>query len=431
MSLSHWVWLTLNVEDAGLAVKLIEAFGKPERVYTADFPALMRTGLLRQNQAERLCAARPLDAADAVLRRCTELGVQILTLRDAAYPERLRNIPDPPLLLYALGTLPHLDDLVCVCIVGTRHTTPHAAQIAVRFSSALAQAGVCVISGMASGIDSAAHTGALSVGAATVAVFGNGVDICYPSENRPLMERILAHGCILSEYPPGRAPDKYTFPRRNRILAGLSCGTLVVSAPIRSGSLITARIANEYGRDVFIVPGDIDDAAFKGSNEFLKSGAMPVTSPDDILSLYRSQYRDRLGRRNDVAVPPERKQADPQIAAALQPTGEITRSAEPQRPAEPPRPVEPYHTPKRETVRVPDPAPGQQRNLYADLDEQQMQILQAIREDLTVPDYIIGRTGLPVTYVLQTLTQFELKGICKRIPGGRYILDKTYRGSES
>lgn len=288
MSLYHWIWLTQQVPNPHQSNALLEVFQKPDRIYTATLEQLWDTQILGREQCFQLVASRSLEPALHIMNRCSELGIRILTIHDALYPERLRNISNPPLLLYIRGRLPLFDDLLCLALVGTRHASPASLRNAENFAYALGQRGICHISGMADGIDSAGHIGALRAGAMSVAVFGCGPDICYPANNRRLMDRLEESGCIISEYAPGTSPSRASFPRRNRIIAGLSTGVLIFAAPRRSGSLITANLALEFGRDVFVIPGSISDPEYTGANELIKDGATPITTPDDILNYYKS-----------------------------------------------------------------------------------------------------------------------------------------------
>ena len=209
---------------------------------------------------------------------------------DAAYPGRLKNIYDPPALLYCKGRLPLLDDLLCVAVVGTRDCTPYGVACAEKLGFGLASGGAAVVSGLAKGIDAAAIRGALRAGGVTVGVVGNGLDVYYPYESRYLYEDVASAGILLSEYPPGTEPASGHFPVRNRIISGLSLAALVVEAPEKSGALITAATALEQGRDVFAVPGPIDAPASVGCNRLIRDGAGLVSDASDILREYEGRF---------------------------------------------------------------------------------------------------------------------------------------------
>ena len=234
---------------------------------------------------EAIASARSEAAVDEELAKAEEKAVRIVTLVDPEYPAVLREIDDPPMALYVRGEQP-MDPARTIAVVGTRRGTRYGKMIAGKFSSQLAMRGCIIVSGLAAGIDAAAHQGTLDVGGFTVAVMGCGIDYPYPKRNQPLYERIVETGVVLSEYPMGSRPAKWTFPQRNRILSGLSRGVVVVQAPERSGALITARCALEQGRDVFAVPGNINALTSAGSNRLIKQGAKLVDSIDDILDEY-------------------------------------------------------------------------------------------------------------------------------------------------
>ena len=211
-------------------------------------------------------------------------------MQDAAYPARLQNIYDPPVLLYVRGHLPVMDEEAAIAVVGTRKCSPYGVACAEKLAFGLAAAGAVVVSGLAEGIDAASVRGALRAGGTPVSVVGNGLDVKYPRENRYLYEDVAAAGALLSEYPPGTRPDGRHFPVRNRILSGLSLAALVVEAPARSGALITAETALEQGRDVFAVPGPIDAPTSVGCNRLIRDGAGLVTDASDILREYEGRF---------------------------------------------------------------------------------------------------------------------------------------------
>jgi len=232
---------------------------------------------------EAVASARDEAAIDRELALAEDKDVTLVTLVDPEYPGLLREIDDPPLVLYVRGRLP-VDPARSIAVVGTRRATRYGKMVAGRFASQLALKGLTIVSGLAAGIDTAAHQGAIDVGGITVAVLGCGLDYPYPKRNQPLLQTIVETGTAISEYPLGMRPAKWTFPQRNRILAGLSRGVLVVQAPERSGSLITARLALEQGREVFAVPGNINSLTSAGSNRLIKQGAQLVDSAEEILA---------------------------------------------------------------------------------------------------------------------------------------------------
>ncbi len=281
-----WVGLSL-VPGIGPAKfrRLVESLGSPEAAWSARPAQLAATGLDRRT-IESLVAARPRIDLERELAKLQRLGVRLLTLEDPDYPRPLRNIADPPPVLYLKGELQAGDELA-VAIVGTRMPTVYGRQVAEEFARGLAESGVTVVSGLARGVDSCAHRAALAAGGRTVAVLGSGLDIIYPGENRKLAAEIAERGSLVTEFPLGTQPDGVNFPRRNRIISGLSLASLVVEARETSGALITAEFALEQGRDVFAVPGNIFSPASRGPNKLISEGAKPACSLQDILEELR------------------------------------------------------------------------------------------------------------------------------------------------
>lgn len=263
--------------------KLLSVFGLPEHIFRAGLADLLAH--VPEKIARALLAApddhmlRQIDLTSAWLQIS---GNNLLSLADQAYPKNLLSIPDPPILLYAKGRLELLTTQT-IAVVGSRNATAQGISNAEKFSESLSQGGLCISSGLAAGIDAAAHTGALRGTGSTIAVIGTGADIVYPARNRQLAHQIVESGCLISEYPLGMPAVASNFPRRNRIISGLAQGVLVVEAAAQSGSLITARMAAEQGRDVFAIPGSIHSPLAKGCHQLIKQGAKLVESAQDIL----------------------------------------------------------------------------------------------------------------------------------------------------
>ena len=289
-ALKYWVWLaTLPGLGTRTRLQLLEHFDSPEDIYYADEGELLLTPDITKAQAA-LLADKSLERTEQVLADCARDGQFILTMGDSLYPNRLRTIFDPPILLYGKGALPMFDDEVAVTVVGTRSCTPYGVRAASQLGYELSKQGALLVSGMAKGIDGEALKGALRAGGFTAAVLGGGADVIYPAENRRLYQDIAATGVILSEYPPGTVPKADHFPVRNRLLSALSLATVVVEAPEKSGALITAMTALEQGRDVFAVPGPIDAPTSVGCNRLIRDGAGLVTDASDILREYEGRF---------------------------------------------------------------------------------------------------------------------------------------------
>ena len=283
-------WLRLaQIQGIGPATarKLLSTFGLPENIFSASHASL------RQVVSERLARAILTSASDeeqqhiaTTIAWAAQPENTILTLADTAYPPALFDIPDPPLLLYVKGNATLLN-APSLAIVGSRNATTQGLRNAENFSRALSDAGLTIVSGLALGIDAAAHQGGLRGQASTIAVIGTGADVVYPARNHALAHKIAGSGCIVSEYPLGTPALAANFPRRNRIISGLARGVLVIEATAQSGSLITARMAGEQGRDVFAIPGSIHSPLAKGCHLLIKQGAKLVESAHDVLEEIR------------------------------------------------------------------------------------------------------------------------------------------------
>lgn len=287
--LGAWLRLTQVAGLGGQGLrKLLGDFGLPSQVLGAGRAALARS--VGDPLAERILADDGAATVDAALAWAAAPGQSIVTLADAAYPPQLLEIADPPALLYVLGDVALLAHRG-LAIVGSRNATPQGAADAERFARAFSAAGLTIASGLALGIDAAAHRGALAGAGSTVAVLGCGIDVVYPQRNAALYREIAARGALVSEFPLGTPPVAANFPRRNRLISGLVRGVLVVEAALASGSLITARLAAEQGRDVFAIPGSIHSPLSKGCHALIKEGAKLVESAQDVLDELRLPVR--------------------------------------------------------------------------------------------------------------------------------------------
>ncbi len=283
--LDAWLRLSLTpgVGDVS-ARKLLSVFGLPEQIFAQSESALRQ--VMGPAQAAALLAKPPQWSAQLELTKSWLAGAPqrgVISLADAAYPSALLNMADPPLLLYWQGQAELLNHPHCLAMVGSRNPTPQGERTAHDMARALAEAGVCVVSGMALGVDGAAHEGALDGGGPTIAVVGTGLDRVYPRRHLALAHRITQHGLLLSEFALGTPPGPANFPKRNRIIAGLAQGTLVVEAALASGSLITAKLAVDMGREVFAIPGSIHSPQAKGCHALIRQGAKLVETAQDVL----------------------------------------------------------------------------------------------------------------------------------------------------
>jgi DNA processing protein len=263
--------------------QLLDHFGEAPKILAASRSELRRVRGIGEDTAEVIAKWETSVDLAAELRRIEEFGCHVLTQADEAYPESLRQIYDPPVVLYVKGALTSKDKNA-VAMVGSRTTTHYGVEVARKLAYQLAYLGVTVVSGGARGIDTAAHQGALSAKGRTICVLGTGINFVFPPENKELFDRIAEHGAVLTQFPFNRNGDRQTFAIRNRIVAGMTLGTVVVEANLTSGALITANFATEYGRQVFAVPGRIDSPRSKGCHELIKKGAKLCEGAEDVLS---------------------------------------------------------------------------------------------------------------------------------------------------
>ncbi len=355
-------WLNLTL-PAGIGPRkqqeLLRAFGHPAAIFDAGLSAV--AGIIGIKLAQSLFDGQANEAQQALITTTLawlqEPGHHIVTLADRDYPQRLLESADPPSLLYINGDPSYLNR-AAIGVVGSRNATPQGIENALAFSRVLADAGFTIISGLALGIDAAAHEGALRSDApsGTIAIIGTGIDRMYPASNKKLAHLITGKGCIISEFPLGTAATASNFPRRNRLIAGLSQACLVVEAAPASGSLITARLAGELGRDLFAIPGSIHAPQYKGCHALIKQGAKLVECAQDILE-------------------------------ELRPQGSITPDVMPEAPSD-----NPVHAP----------------------------LLDALGHDPATLDQLISRSGLTADVVLAMLTELSLEGVVTNLPGGRY-----------
>jgi DNA processing protein len=345
-----------------LRKRLIERFGSPAAVLGARPSDLREVEGVGPKLTERIAAACEEIDAEGEIALCRERGITILIESDPQYPRPLREIPDPPGLLFIRGTMKPEDSLA-VGIVGTRHATPYGLRQAERLAASLSRAGLTIISGLARGVDAAAHRAVLEAGGRTFGVLASGVLNIYPPEHDTLADAVAAQGALISEQPCHSAPLSGTFPQRNRLISGLSLGVIVIEAAERSGALITARHAMEQGRDVYAVPGSIESRASRGCHQLIRDGATLIESADDVL--------DQLG---------------PLVEAVGRDDGRTVHH-----PAE------------------------------LLLNETEQQVLDAVRCEATSIDDLVVRSGLPVQQVLSTISVLEMRHLIRRLSGTTVI----------
>ena len=380
--LAGWLRLTLRPGvGAERQRALLAAFGLPEQIFAASRSAI--ASVVGAAVADLLRAPPDNEKVDAALAWAAEPGNRIVTLADPEYPRALLDIADPPVLLYVKGDPARLSG-TSLAIVGARSATAPGISNAAAFAKSLAEAGLTIVSGLALGIDAAAHRGALAhPDGITVAVIGTGADRVYPARNQALARQIAERGVIVSEYPLGTPALPYNFPRRNRLIAGLSRGVLVVEAAVGSGSLITARLATENGREVFAIPGSIHSPLARGCHRLIRDGAKLVETAADVLDEL-SWGLPASARAAEADVP-----ARPARSARTRETG----------PADPP--FEP---------RTPPPAAS----------AEEIRVLDTLGHDPLDIDALAARSGLTLDALYAILLALELEGHVTRLPGGRF-----------
>lgn len=438
----YWIWLSLRMGAGKEGVaELLEHFGSPENVYDADAHALSD---FFGKRGRHLCEAlgdKNLDEAYRIESYCVKNGISILRYSEKGYPKLLTNLKNPPIILYARGRIADLDERVSIGVVGTRSISEYGRQSAYRIGYELAAAGAVVVSGLALGNDSVAACGALDARGRTVAVLGSGLDRIYPSAHKKLAREVAKRGLLLSEYPPLTPPSRSSFPTRNRIISGLSQGTLVIEAGKGSGALITARDAILQGRDVYALPGNVTSETATGTNELIKDGAAAVTCAADILENYQYIYGAKLdlnvlgklrGRsalkkgalaahgvdEGALSLPedsPEEKTKGT-IGTLLHEKGRVDGETVKRMSGETEYPV--YQDDKRtETVSKPAPEGG----VPEDLDEDLARVLRAMPVGEAVGIDRICECGVDPVAVMTAMTMLELRGLIESRPGNRYL----------
>ena len=403
--IKYWLWLrNLHGLSNGACLQLLNYFGSPERIYYADEGEYAQVEKITKAQLAVL-ADKSLDRAENILEDCARLGIRIITMADAEYPERLRAIPDAPCLLYVKGTWPDFDSEAAVALIGTRKATPYGIRIGERLGYELAKGGAYVVSGLAAGGDAAGHRGALMAGKKTAAVLGGGIDVIYPAENRKLYADIEISGVLISEYPPGTETKGHHFLERNRIISGLSEAVIVTEAALRSGTLNTVNHALEQGRDVYAVPGPVDAIFSQGCNRMLQEGAGVVTCGWDVLRELQLRFPGKID--------PKLFEIPPSVGRAIEVKAPETK----EEPSAPPVKTEnPFDkTTEIEYIEI--------KKLKDRFTDDQIQILLTLSERPMIVDDIAEETQIPVRRVLSALTFLEIEKVVNKESGNRYTLN--------
>lgn len=395
MNDKYWIWLQKCLGEGAYFKEIMDDFGSVENLYNSNILERRMSPALVQRQSDAL-EKYTLEDAEKIMDVCTRNNWQIITYEDSAYPQRLRDIPNPPAVLYVDGTLPDIDNTVAIGIVGTRKASSYALKAAHIMSKGISLCGAAVVSGGALGVDSAAHKGALSAGAKTVAVLGNGFGSDYLKGNQALRDEIRRNGALVTEYPPFTPASRHTFPMRNRIISGLSLGVLVVEAGVKSGSLITAKYANEQGRDIYAIPASIFDYDFYGTNRLIDDGAAVATRPGVLIERYAERYASiDMSRMKTVR--------------------ELTEELSDKSANAPAEKQVTFDNIVSDRVQT---AARQNRALELKADERA--VYDTLGETFIGIDVIIDKSSLESGKVLAALTMLEMKGLIQSTSGKRY-----------
>ena len=405
-ALKYWVWLSgrgkMSPDDAK---GLLERFGSPENIYFADTEEL-ETFHFKSALSRKIAEDKDLSGTMKTIDRCVEAGYRIITMQDSEYPVRLKNIFDPPVVLYVRGKLPPLDEEAAVALVGTRKCSAYGVKTAERFGYELAKCGCVVVTGLARGIDTSAALGALRGGGKVLGVLGCGLDTVYPAENDRLFDDVAVSGAIITEYPPDEGVRGRNFPVRNRIISGVSVGVAVIEAPEKSGALITAAHALEQGRDVFAVPGNVDAVNSKGTNMLIREGAVPVLCGEDIAGEYQWLFKGRAqGKIKGEKVPLDSKMAVRLVKKQVK-DGDYKLKSD---------------------KKVIDNKNKADYDLERpELSGDELAIAQAIGHESVHVDEITARCGMTAARTMAALTMMEIRGIVRQEKGKYFRLASFY-----
>ncbi len=405
-ALKYWLWLTSRSELTPDGMhRVLRHFGTPEAAYYADDTEYDRLSFLRP-VAKASLRDKSMEQPERILSDCDSLGVRIYTLQDTDYPDRLRHIPQPPLVLYCRGKAIHFDDEVAIAIAGTRNCSDYGRKMATKLAGEITRHGGLVVTGVVAGCDYAAATAALKAGGPVVCVLAGGVDVPFDEYSRDLYRRVLENGTLISELPPGREPVGRNFPQRNRILTGLCLGTLCVEGSTSSGVMLVAKHALDQNRDIFVVPTGADRPEGSGVLALLKDGATPVTAGTEILETYAIRFPQRL--RPHMVTAAEKSEPARKEQPALQPIPAATSA--PAEDADEPNPEAPA-------------APMEVIDLAAHRDEYtdyEAAFLRSLQNGERTAEELLAETEIPAKYGLSTLTLLTLRGLIVETDGARF-----------
>ncbi|MDE5994171.1 MAG: DNA-processing protein DprA [Oscillospiraceae bacterium] len=395
----YWIWLSEALGQGEKTLELVSFYNwNAEEIYKASVRDIFALGIYTLGKVKKF-KAYPLEKAENSYNDAVTAGMKIVTPQSELFPEPLKRIDNCPLVLYVYGDETVLKNELSISVVGAREASDYGCAVAKALSSALASKGFIIVSGGARGIDSEAHFGAMEEGGKTVCVLGCGLNTNYLAELKPMRDKIALNGAVISEYPPKTPASRTTFPIRNRIISALTLGTIVVEAGERSGSLITARLALEQGKDVFAVPGDLVHSSFLGTNKLIRDGAIAVFSPNDILEEYYSEYYDKIVDKTRFPDDEIIKRAQSYLSKSKTAVAEKAKEHKSKE----------KH--KKEKKAVPDYLTEAAKKIYAVLNEEPKHV-----------DLLSEESGLTTAQTLSALTELEVYSLAVSLSGRRYII---------
>ena len=397
-NLRYWLWMQRALGEGAHIKRILDDFGSAKGLYNSNILEWRMSPALTAKQINRL-EQTDINSVDEIIYTCENNGWSIIDYDDSRYPIRLKEICNPPCVLYVDGDLPDIDSLAVIGIVGTRKASEYSVKVSHIMSRGITECGALVVSGGALGVDTAAHKGALMAGGKTIAVLGCGLGAGYLNENKSLRQVIKNNGALVTEYPPFTKASRTTFPMRNRIISGLSVGVLVVEAGVKSGSLITANFALEQGRDVFAVPASVLSVDYAGTNKLIDDGAMVATKPQQIVSVYAEKFRTiDMSRVRSIE---ELMTDESDKSANISPADDKLSFER----------LEENRSKRLENESKALKLTGDLKAVYECLDDCFVHI-----------DTIIDKTGLSSQRVMASVTQLEIMGLVKSTSGKRYKL---------
>lgn len=431
-----WLWLSLKLGAANSEFSVLnEKFSDIYEIYKASYDEYIAFGI-SERLADKL-SDKSMNEACEVYSYCAKYGIELLCFDEPSFPMSLQSIKNPPALLYCMGNLPDLNSNLCISVVGTRKMSEYGMKAAYKIAYEIAACGAVVISGMALGIDGVASCGAITAGGKTVAVLGSGIDVIYPKEHETLYRVISHNGAIITEFPPSTPPSGVNFPIRNRIISGLSQGTLVVDADKDSGAMITARNAILQGRDIYAVPGNIDAQNTSGTNMLIRDGAQAVLSGKDIINNYAYIYKDtvdtlKLARAEKNSYIDMRAVRDMNISLrcvkSSKGNNDIDNGIDTLKKVE--SNVKKKKTVKTQSGENKENKPPEKKTeitndrsqeIVAGLSERQRKIFDGIPLDKPISVDSLTELGFSMGEIMSSLTVLEIKGLISSLPGALYI----------